>query len=445
MSAATRIVIVGGGLAGSLLAVLLARRGLVTQVLERAAKFDAEHGPRGRSINLALAARGIEALRAAGVYERIAALTLPMKGRMVHEPGSAPRFARYGLAPNEQIYSVSRAELHVALYRIAVEQYGVDYRFGHNCTDVDPATGRLRVETAQGELHIDADVILASDGAGSTVRRVLAERDVIDAREELLDHGYKEFTIPPVDGGYALDPEALHIWPRGDFMLIALPNMDRSFTATLFLPHRGETSFERIATATFRDWFGREFADVAASIPALEREYAEHPTGVLGTVRCTPWQAGRRVLLLGDAAHAIVPFHGQGMNAAFEDCRVLDELIAVHEGRWADVFTAFEARRADNAHALAEMALDNYTEMRDLVRDKRFQLKTQLGFELERRFPGRWLRRYSMVMFHPDIEYAEARRRGAIQERLLNRLTLHAETLADVDFALAARLLEEMQ
>jgi kynurenine 3-monooxygenase len=274
---------------------------------------------------------------------------------------------------------------------------------------------------------------------------VLAERGAIDAREELLDHGYKEFTIPPVDGGYALDPEALHIWPRGDFMLIALPNMDRSFTATLFLPHRGETSFERIATATFRDWFGREFADVAASIPALEREYAEHPTGVLGTVRCTPWQAGQRVLLLGDAAHAIVPFHGQGMNAAFEDCRVLDELIAVYEGRWADVFTAFEARRADNAHALAEMALDNYTEMRDLVRDKRFQLKTQLGFELERRFPGRWLRRYSMVMFHPDIEYAEARRRGAIQEQLLNRLTLHAETLADVDFALAARLLEEMQ
>jgi len=443
MSAAPRIVIVGGGLAGSLLAVFLARRGLAPIVLERAAPFDDARRPQGRSINLALAARGIEALRSAGAYDRVAGLALPMQGRMVHEPAVAPRFARYGLAEHEQIYSVSRAELHLTLYRIAVQECGIEYRFEHECIDVNAADGRLRIDTPQGEVGMHADVVLASDGAGSNVRRALAQQGQVEAHEDLLDHGYKEFTIPPVAGNFALDAGALHIWPRGGFMLIALPNVDRSFTATLFLPLRGAVSFQRIEAATVRAFFAAQFSDVEALVPNLERDYAAHPTGALGTVRCKPWQAGGRVLLLGDAAHAIVPFHGQGMNAAFEDCRILDELIAAHGDRWQGIFDDFEARRTDNAHALAEMALDNYTEMRDRVRDERFQLKTALGFELERRFPDSWVRRYSMVMFHPDIEYAQARSRGAIQEALLDRLILNAESLADVDFDLAARLIRE--
>jgi kynurenine 3-monooxygenase len=279
------------------------------------------------------------------------------------------------------------------------------------------------------------------------VRRALAASGAITAREELLDHGYKELTLAARGGEFALDANALHIWPRGGFMLIALPNPERTFTATLFLPHRGEPSFASVGTAQARAFFEREFADAVPLIPALEREYAEHPIGLLGTVHCRPWSFANRVLLVGDAAHAIVPFHGQGMNAAFEDCVVLDELTAKHAsaGRldWPAIFAAFEAERAPNARAIAEMALENYGEMRDDVRDPQFQLRADLSFELERRFPARFVPRYSMVMFHPEIPYAEAQRRGALQAQILRELTVGATTLAEVDSKRAAALIAE--
>ena len=441
-----RIAIVGGGPAGSLLAILLARRGLAPFVVERSAPFTAGAPQGGRSINLALAARGIAALRRAGIDADVAELMIPMRGRMLHGPKGEQRFLSYGQRATEEIYSVPRAALTTLLYELAARGHGVPYRFGEPCVGVD-ADGTPLVESQGVRKRLDADIVFAADGAGSEVRRSLVAMGAIEAHEELLDHGYKELTVAPGrDGDFALKPNALHIWPRGGFMLIALPNLDRSFTATLFLPHRGEPSFASVGATEAAAFFGREFADVVPLMLELDDAYARNPVGHLGTVHCRPWSFANRVLLVGDAAHAIVPFHGQGMNAAFEDCALLDELIGRHPAGnghdWPAIFAAFEAARAPNARAIAEMALENYREMRDEVRDAKFRLRAELSFELERRFPGRFIPRYSMVMFHPEIPYAEAQRRGLAQARILHNLMATADRLADVDFGLAATLVE---
>jgi kynurenine 3-monooxygenase len=446
-SAGQRIAIIGGGPAGSLLAVLLARRGLAPVVVERGRRFSYAAPRGGRSINLALAARGIAALRRAGIEAEVAKLLIPMRGRMVHDLDGDQRFLPYGQRAAEEIYSVSRATLNTLLYELATQQHGVEYRFGEQCVGVD-ADGTPLVDAGMGPKRLAADIVLAADGAGSEVRRALAASGAITAREELLDHGYKELTLAARAGELALEPHALHIWPRGGFMLIGLPNPDRTFTATLFLPHRGEPSFASVGPAQARGFFEREFKDAVPLIPALEQEYAEHPVGNLGTVHCRPWSFANRVLLVGDAAHAIVPFHGQGMNAAFEDCVVLDELTAKHETAgghdWPAIFAAFEAERAPNARAIAEMALENYREMRDEVRDAKFELRAALSFELERRFPGRFIPRYSMVMFHPEISYAEAQRRGAVQTRILDDLTRSADSLGEIDLRHGTQLVESL-
>jgi kynurenine 3-monooxygenase len=443
MSAAPSIAIVGGGPAGSLLAILLARRGLAPVVVERSAPFTATAAG-GRSINLALAARGIAALRRAEVDADVLPRLIAMRGRMLHDLDGRQRFLAYGQRAAEEIYSVSRAALNTLLYKLAAERFGVEYRFNQRCVDVDLATGTPILETPQGRMGLEADVVFATDGAGSEVRRALADGGAIEASENLLDHGYKELTIPADRGGaFVFAPNALHIWPRGGFMLIALPNFDGTFTATLFLPHRGESSFETVGAADVEALFRREFPDALPLMPALQREYLAHPTGLLGTVACRPWSYRERLLLIGDAAHAIVPFHGQGMNAAFEDCTAFDELIERHGSHdLPQVFAEFERLRAPNMSAIAEMAIENYGEMRDEVRDAKFQLRADLSFELERRFPGKWVPRYSMVMFHPEIPYAEAQRRGAIQARILHELTDDAPDLRAVDLNRAARSIE---
>ncbi len=436
-----RTAIVGGGPAGSLLAILLAKRGLTPVVIERSEPFGSSAAG-GRSINLALAARGIEALRGAGLDEDVSRLMIAMRGRMVHDVDGSQRFLAYGQRADEEIYSVSRAALNELLYRLAAERYGVEYRFGERCVGVDLASARPVIESTRGRERLTADVVFACDGAGSEVRRALADGRALDASEEPLDHGYKELTIPPsARGEHRLEPGALHIWPRGGFMLIALPNLDGSFTATLFLPHTGDPSFASLSPAAVAELFRREFADALALMPGLQHEFSGHPTGHLGTVHCRPWSYRGRLLLVGDAAHAIVPFHGQGMNAAFEDCIVLDELIGEHGNDWQRVFARFEQLRAPNARAIAEMAIENYREMRDEVRDAKFALRAALSFELERRFPEQFIPRYSMVMFHPEIPYAEAQRRGAVQARILRDLTDGVDSLAAVDFAHAAQLI----
>jgi kynurenine 3-monooxygenase len=443
-AASSRIAIIGGGPAGSLLAILLARRGLRPLVIERGAQFSWAAPRGGRSINLALAARGIAALRRVGIEADVARLLIPMRGRMVHDLRGEQRFLPYGQRATEEIYSVSRAALNTLLYELAAQRHGVEYRFGEQCVGVDP-DGTPLIESSGNRRRLEADVVFAADGAGSEVRRALVANGAISASEELLDHGYKELTLESRGNEFALEPGALHIWPRGGFMLIGLPNPDRTFTATLFLPHRGSPSFASIDARNAGAFFAREFPDASPLIPSLEQDYASHPVGHLGTVHCRPWSFLNRVLLVGDAAHAIVPFHGQGMNAAFEDCVVLDELIALHGSAagcdWPTIFAAFEAARAPNARAIAEMALENYREMRDEVRDAKFELRAALAFELERRFPERFIPRYSMVMFHPEISYAEAQRRGTLQARMLRELTASTDTLAEIDFALATKLI----
>ena len=443
-----RIAIVGGGPAGSLLAILLARRGLKPVVIERGARFSSAAPRGGRSINLALAARGIAALRRAGIDADVASSLIPMRGRMIHDLQGVQRFLPYGQRAAEEIYSVSRAALNTLLYELAVQRHGVQYRFGEECVGVDD-DGTPLIQSQDGRRQrLAADIVLAADGAGSEVRRSLAANGAISSHEALLDHGYKELSLAARDGEFALEPNALHIWPRGGFMLIALPNPDRTFTATLFLPHEGSQSFASIGPSQVAPLFRREFADAVPLMPTLAADYASHPVGHLGTVHCRPWSFAGRVLLVGDAAHAIVPFHGQGMNAAFEDCVVLDELVGRYAGAgghdWPAIFAAFEAERAPNARAIAEMALENYREMRDEVRDAKFELRAALSFELERRFPGRFIPRYSMVMFHPEIPYAEAQRRGAIQSRILHELSDSVESLDRVDFELAARLVDAL-
>jgi kynurenine 3-monooxygenase len=417
--------IVGAGLAGALLAVLLARRGFAIDLYERRPDPRRAESERGRSINLALAARGIAALERAGVMERIRPLLIPMRGRMVHSLSGETQLQPYGQRQDEVIYSVSRADLNRVLIEEAARHPGVRLRFRQTCLAALPQAGavRFRDEDTGSECNVPIAPTFATDGAGSAVRSSLARAGFISVREDRLDHDYKELTVPAAgDGRHAMEPHALHIWPRGGFMLIALPNTDGSFTATLFLARSGADSFESLTgPEQVRMLFQSQFADAAQLMPRLLEEFTTHPQGQLGTVYTRPWHIGGQVLLLGDAAHAIVPFHGQGMNAAFEDCLVLDSLLDRDDG-WDSVFADLERSRLPNTAAIAKMALENYVEMRDTVRDPAYLRRKALAMELEHRFPERFIPRYSMVMFHPEISYAEALRRGAVQEAILAEL-----------------------
>ncbi len=417
--------IIGAGLAGALLAVLLARRGLAVDLYDRRPDPRLSESERGRSINLALAARGIVALERAAMMERIRPLLIPMRGRMIHSISGETQLQPYGQRPDEVIYSVSRGELNRALIEEAARHPRVRLRFRHICLAALPASDALhfRDEDTGTECNTPMAPALATDGAGSAARASLAHSGLITVREDRLDHDYKELTIPAARGGrHAMEPHALHIWPRGGFMLIALPNTDGSFTATLFLARSGPDGFDSLTSADrVRALFQSQFPDAMQLMPHLVEEFTGNPQGLLGTVHTRPWQVGGKILLLGDAAHAIVPFHGQGMNAAFEDCLVLDSLLDRHD-RWGALFSDFERARLPNTAAIAQMALENYVEMRDTVRDAAYRRRKALAMELERRFPDRFIPRYSMVMFHPEISYAEALRRGRIQDSILAEL-----------------------
>jgi kynurenine 3-monooxygenase len=434
--------IVGAGLAGALLALLAARRGLAVTLYERRADPRQARPERGRSINLALAARGLRALERAGVMERVQPLLIPMRGRMVHELSGHAALQPYGQREHEVIWSVGRADLNRVLIEEAARHEGVRVRFSQQCLGAQPHAGRLRFRDLSDGTEYDVALAptIATDGAGSAVRGSLAAARLLEVREDWLDHDYKELTIPAGSAG-ALERHALHIWPRGGFMLIALPNTDGSFTATLFLARSGPQSFAALATpGAVTALFEREFADALPLLPELPAQFAAHPQGQLGTVYTAPWQVGGEVLLLGDAAHAIVPFHGQGMNAAFEDCTVLEQLLGEHAD-WPSRFSEFERVRRPDTAAIAQMALENYTEMRATVLDAGFLRRKAIAMALERRFPDRFIPRYAMVMFHPEIPYAEALRRGAVQEELLRELD--AGEHAEPDPVLAERLVTE--
>ena len=433
--------IVGAGLAGALLALLLARRGLAVTLYERRPDPRQVRPERGRSINLALAARGLQALARATVLERVRPLLIPMRGRMVHERGGAAALQPYGQREHEVIYSVGRADLNRVLIEEAARHAGVSVRFNQQCLGADLQARELSLRDGDSgrEYQVPLGPTIATDGAGSAVRASLAAAGLVRVREDWLDHDYKELTLPP-QSATALEPHALHIWPRGGFMLIALPNTDGSFTATLFLARTGAQSFAALDTSSaVQEFFAHEFPDALPLLPDLAAQFAAHPQGQLGTVHAAPWHLDGEVLLLGDAAHAIVPFHGQGMNAAFEDCAELDALLG-EPPEWAELFARFEQARRPNTAAIAQMALENYLEMRDAVLDAGFVRRKALAMALERRFPQRFIPRYSMVMFHPEIPYAEAQRRGALQEQLLHELDQAGGADAAADSAFAQQL-----
>lgn len=437
------ITIAGAGPAGSLMAILLARRNVPVQVFERRADLRRQPLSAGRSINLALAERGIHALRGAGVYDAVQPLLTPMLGRMLHDQNGDAHFVRYGQRDNERIYSISRLGLNGVLLDAAKHQ-DISLHFENECIGVDFATRRITVRdesTQESALH-GFDALIGADGVGSMVRQALSDNYATHATAGTLPHGYKELTLPcGSDGRHQIEPHALHIWPRGGFMLIALPNIDGSFTVTLFLPFVGPESFESLRdAAVIQDFFSRHFPDALGLMPHLADEFLANPTGKMVTIRTRGWTDGARTLLIGDAAHAVVPFHGQGMNCAFEDCVELDTLLGTLG--FDAACREFERRRRPNTDAIAAMALENYIEMRDTVRDPKFLLQKELSFELERRFPEHFIPRYSMVMFHHEIPYAEAYERGRVQAEILTELTREAVALPEVDMQRAAALVE---
>ncbi len=370
--------------------------------------------------------------------ERVRAELIPMAGRMLHDEEGRLRLVPYGNKPHEVIYSVSRAGLNALLLDAAEATGRVSIRFGETVEGVDFARRRVLPRA------IPYDVLIGTDGSASAVRAAILERTAGTLDEAPLGHGYKELSIPPADGGgFRMDRNALHIWPRGEYMLIALPNTDGSFTVTLFLPNHGAESFDALTTpAAVLALFERRFADAIPQMPRLTGDFFENPTGHLETIRCAPWSFEDHALVLGDAAHAIVPFHGQGMNAAFEDCGAFDRCLENPDRPWSEVFADFERRRRPNTDAIADMALENYVEMRSTVREPKFQLKKDLAFRLEERHPDRFIPRYSMVMFH-TIPYAEAKRRGAIQEEILDELTSRVASVDQVDFLRADGLIAQ--
>ena len=435
--------IIGAGPTGALLAILLQRRRYTVELYESRPDPRTGAAESGRSINLALADRGIHALQMAGVFPDIERLLLPMRGRLIHHPDGGTSLQPYGQRPNELIYSISRQELNKALLDVAARQPGVTVHFEHRFegAEFDEGTALIRDLRQDRLLSIPMQPLLAADGAGSWVRRRMSSLHLIDAEETDLEHGYKELSIPAdAAGRHRMAHDALHIWPRGNYMLIALPNEDGSFTATLFLAKRGAMSFDSLTEpATIEEFLARSFPDACALMPNRVAEFQSHPVGFLGTVSASPWAHEGMAALIGDSAHAIVPFHGQGMNCCFEDCMEFDACMSRHTS-WEGVFAEFGAIRKPDTDAIAAMALDNYLEMRERVADPKFQLQQSLSLELERRFPQRFIPRYSMVMFHHEIPYRTALERGAIQAELLAGLTaVPVTTLAQVDFERAER------
>ncbi len=448
---APAITIVGAGLVGSLLATLLAQRGFDITVFERGPDPRKAGFLGGRSINLALAERGWHGLRLAGLQQRMQPIAVMMRGRMVHDIDGCTNLQRYGRDDSEVIWSVNRGSLNTTLLD-ASEAAGAVIHFGQRLDSVDWKTSALHLCSADGTLRDHhADVILGADGAGSALRAAMAEVVDLGERFEPLGHGYKELEIPaladfPADKlppglrdalargeRFAMEPNALHIWPRGNYMCIALPNAEGSFTVTLFLPNEGDPSLASVTSATeARALFERDFADTVPLIPDLEKDYLGNPTGLLGTLYLERWHFEGKALLLGDASHAIVPFHGQGMNSGFEDAVELAELLTATPNDSATVFAEFERRRRPNADAIAEMALDNYIEMRDRVDDADYLLMRELDRLLAARHPGRWVPRYWMVTFS-RIPYATARERGEIQQRLLREIVSGNNSLASIN------------
>ena len=463
-----KVIIIGAGLAGSLLAIYLAKRRIAVDVYEARGDMRRAVVSAGRSINLALSDRGIAALREVGMDGYMLAEAVPMYGRLIHPGSGETKLLPYSGRQGEYINSISRGGLNIALINEAGRHPGVSFFFNERCVDLDVNTGEAIMASGK---RVSGSTVIATDGAGSAVRNAMMHGGVerFNFSQTWLEHGYKELHIPsqdqlPEEVGYgdarfAIEPNALHIWPRHKFMMIALPNFDGSFTCTLFLGHKATDSspdFGRLAQADIqnserpaeagtqnvfdkltdeaavREFFDREFPDAVPLMPTLVEDFFTHPTGNLGTVKCFPWNIGGKALLLGDAAHAVVPFYGQGMNCAFEDIRILDQLIDKHGTDWETVYEEYGRLRKVNTDAIADMAEENFYEMRDATADPVFQRKRALETKLEQTYPD-YFSKYSMVTFREDLPYSVAKDKGNAQDQLLMTICREAVSVDDIE------------
>ena len=430
------LTVMGAGLVGSLLSLYLAQRGHPVQVFERRADPRRAGFQEGRSINLALSDRGWRALEGVGVADDIRRVGIPMTGRVMHDPQGGLTRQPYG-QDGQAIYSVNRGHLNRRLLDLAEARPNVRLRFGQQCLGIDLKGQALHLlDTATQQEHTAPYTrLFGTDGAFSAVRGALQKTDRYDYSQDYLEYGYKELTIEAgPDGTWQLEKNALHIWPRGQYLMIALPNLDGSFNCTLYFPFEGPESFAALRTpADVADFFARVFPDAVPLMPQLTAEYFHNPTSSLVTIRCFPWTHDDDVLLLGDASHAIVPFYGQGMNAGFEDCSVLNELLDRYgDAAWPAVFAEFQAQRKPNADAMADLALYNFTEMRDRVADPRFLLQKKIEGRIAAQYPGRWTPLYSQVTFS-HTPYAEAWAAGQRQDAVMARLMPHIQAETDFD------------
>jgi kynurenine 3-monooxygenase len=438
-----KITLIGAGLNGPLLAIFLVQRGFKVEIYERRPDMRQVRMSAGRSINLAISTRGIHALQQAGLWERMRSIIIPMRGRMMHSVAGELTFQPYGKNEAEVINSISRAELNIALMSAAEEQ-GAAIHFNRRCTGYDLKTGTIRLrdeETGEETVH-ETDVVIGCDGAASAIRNEMLKLSRFNFSQQYLDYGYKELTIPAgPQGKHRIEAHALHIWPRGNHMLIALPNIDGTFACILFLPFEGVDSFASLTTsADVVRFFEARFPDAISLMPQLADSYFANPTGAMVTIKCSPWHVEGRALLLGDAVHAIVPFFGQGINCGFEDCTCLLELLDRHGADWPRVFAAFENARRVNTDAIADMAIENFTEMRDRVADTRFLFRKKVELALEAKYPQLFVPKYAMVTFH-RIPYSVALARGAVQDQMLAELCESISRVEDLDWEKAGRLI----
>lgn len=418
------VTIVGSGLAGALLACLLARQGRPVDLYERRADPRSSSAERGRSINLALSVRGLAALEELGLAEEVLKTAVRMPGRMIHHLDGSLTFQPYGKDENQVLHSVSRSGLNRLLVEAAAKYPGVRLIFDHRCTAMDLNTGTLSFAREQQTTQVETSFVIGADGAYSAIRGAMQRRERFDYHQEYLGHGYKELTIAPdAGGGFKMEPHALHIWPRGSFMMIALPNVDGSFTCTLFWPYEGPNSFAALKTPEqVKGFFRDQFPDAVPLLPDLTEQFLHNPIGALVTVRCHPWHVTDRVVLLGDACHAVVPFLGQGMNAAFEDCLVLAECLEQHPDREI-ALEAYEERRRPHTDTLARLCVDNFLEMRDRVGSRLFVWRKKLGLLLHWLFGSWYQPLYTMVEFS-RTPYGDAVARARKQDRIVGLVVI---------------------
>lgn len=423
------ILIIGAGLCGSLLALRMAQRGYRVTLMEKRPDLRVLSLDSGRSINLAFSDRGMKGLKLVGLEEQVKPLCIPMSGRMIHDREGNTFMSPYSGRSHEYINSISREDLNIMLLDECDKMPSIKTHFNQKCIEVNLEEGKATFQhfiTEEKKIY-KADVIMGADGVGSALRKsMLSHRKFLFSYgQHFLTHGYKELSFPATqEGGFSVEKNALHIWPRGKDMMIALPNLDGSFTVTLFLSwDEGKYSFDKLDTPhTIKSYFEKEFPDALQLMPNLVKEFEENPTSPLGTIKCSPWHAYGKVLLIGDAAHGIVPFYGQGMNSAFEDIVVLDQFIEKYEGDWKSIFKAYQDVRKDDTDAIADLAVDNFHEMKAHTARPIFQEKRKLEIAFEREFPNEYFSKYSLVTFREDLRYSEAMRRGRIQDKAILNL-----------------------